>query len=1161
MARFNDPLFPGQWQLGPGTGINATPLYDEYSGRGVRIGLVDTRPPDPALAELQGQFDWAASRVASGTTPADDNDTHGQNVALVLAARAGNGTGGIGAAFGATLVSYGFDSRAHRTVAQETEMLAFQKEVDVSQNSWSRSGESFRDDFGRADYAAAAAAMAEAAAEGRGGLGTVFVRSAGNNGNTGDDVNTHSYSNNRWTVLVGATDAEGRVQAFSNPGAALLVVAPATATSYAAPLGSATVALMLQANPALGYRDVQTILALSARMTDAAGAGWTENAATGWNGGGLHVSRRAGFGLIDAHAAVRLAESWQARSTEANLLTARAAGEGGLALPETGRASQGVEIDAALRVERAEVTLSLEHARLGDLRITLVSPSGTASVLLQRLGLGAYTLADGTLSFTFSSTHFLHESAAGTWRLVVDDASAGNGGRLLSWSLQLFGASPGEDSEHVFTDEYGTLAAAAPERQLLQDTGGEDRINAAAVTGAVRLDLSAATESRIAGQRLVIAAGTVIEHALGGDGDDWIGGNAADNRLSGNRGSDTLRGLEGNDILEGGAGDDLLLGDAGADRLEGGAGADRMLGGEGDDLYGVDQAGDVVIEREGEGYDTVRASIDYALTEHVERLELLDGARNGIGNALDNVILGHDGANWLAGLGGDDLLLGGGGNDRLEGGEGQDRLEGGAGDDVLLGGAGNDWLLGGEGADRLEGGAGQDRLEGGEGENYLFGQEGDDILLGGGSRDRLHGGSGADRMEGGGGDDVYWVDDAGDRVIELAGGGHDRVVAAIDYTLPEHVEELLLEGSARRGTGNALGNLIDGNALDNLLQGGEGDDVLFGGGGDDRLEGGAGRDFLKGGAGADLLLGGFGNDTYSVDDPGDLVVERIHQGFDTVRAWIDGYTLPDWVEELELWGPLARDGAGNAGHNRITGNALDNRLRGGGGNDMLYGLAGDDVLEGGEGDDWLIGGSGNDLLDGGEGFDRMHGGAGDDTYWLRGAADRILEWNNHGYDTALALVDTQLPPNVEALRLMGEAALKGTGNRLDNRITGNDADNRLWGMGGDDVLIGGGGRDSLRGGEGQDRLEGGAGDDELAGGPGADLFVFAPGGGHDRVLDFSPAEGDRLLLQGWSPAEWEAALAAAQHQGGGLLIGLAEDTIWLQGHEVLRPGQDIVLFG
>lgn len=326
MASFNDPLFPGQWQLRPGTGINATPLYDEYSGRGVRIGLVDTPPPNPGLAELQGQIDWAASRVATGHNPADDGDLHGQSVALVLAARAGNGTGGIGAAFGATLVSYGFDSRAHRTVAQEAEMLAFQKEVDISQNSWSRSGESFRDDFSRDEYAAAA--MAEAAAVGRGGLGTIFVRSAGNNGGTGDDVNTHSYSNNRWTVLVGATDAQGKVQGFSNPGAALLVVAPATATSYAAPLASATIALMLEANPALGYRDVQSILALSARMTDD-GAGWAYNGAAGWNGGGLHVSRRAGFGLIDAQAAVRLAESWRAQSTVANLLSAEAAGEAG----------------------------------------------------------------------------------------------------------------------------------------------------------------------------------------------------------------------------------------------------------------------------------------------------------------------------------------------------------------------------------------------------------------------------------------------------------------------------------------------------------------------------------------------------------------------------------------------------------------------------------------------------------------------------------------------------------------------------------------------------------------------------------------------------------------------------------------------------------------
>ena len=217
-------------------------------------------------------------------------------------------------------------------------------------------------------------------------------------------------------------------------------------------------------------------------------------------------------------------------------------------------------------------------------------------------------------------------------------------------------------------------------------------------------------------------------------------------------------------------------------------------------------------------------------------------------------------------------------------------------------------------------------IVGGSGSGYLYGLGGDDLLIGG---------PGADRMEGGPGNDTYEVDNTasgpgrgppafiGDQVVERLDEGWDAVWASVDFSLPAHVEGLVLTGGARRGVGNEAGNLIVGNAEANFLAG------L---GGDDELRGGA------------------GDDTYLVGGRGDRVVEegtRFGPGFagtDQVLATVD-YELPAAVENLTLLdGTAAVWGAGNELDNRNVGNELDNRLVGWEGNDTLTGGAGDDMF-------------------------------------------------------------------------------------------------------------------------------------------------------------------------------------------------------------------------
>jgi Ca2+-binding RTX toxin-like protein len=177
-------------------------------------------------------------------------------------------------------------------------------------------------------------------------------------------------------------------------------------------------------------------------------------------------------------------------------------------------------------------------------------------------------------------------------------------------------------------------------------------------------------------------------------------GNALANVLTGGAGNDRLDAAAGNDTLNGGVGNDTLIG---------GSGADTLVGGAGDDLYSVDNAGDVVIEGVNQGTDAVQTTLNaYTLNGNVENLFFV-GAGNfaGTGNGVDNI------------------LFGGAGNDRLDGGAGNDRLDGGAGDDNLIGGLGNDSLVGGAGNDRLEGGAGNDIMNGGAGNDvFVFAARG-----------------------------------------------------------------------------------------------------------------------------------------------------------------------------------------------------------------------------------------------------------------------------------------------------------------------------------------------------------------------------------------------------------------------------------------------------
>lgn len=600
--QFDDPGFAAQnaATLGP-DGINILSAYGRYSGAGIRIGIVDTgiRWDHP---DLVGQVDtgagWSAETHSPDSYAGPDDKNHGTQVALILGSKADNGIGGVGAAWGATLVSYELAWLDSPTHAEQDEVLSRQWQVDISSNSWGVLP--YTDNFLGAGWREGES-IAEAATIGRDGLGTVIIRSAGNNATEGDDVNARNYANNRYTITVGAVDETGAVQDFTTRGSAVWVAAPANATSFAVPLVSGTVALMLEANPDLGYRDVQTILALSSRpASGATGPVKTSAAADFLDGGGFQTSRAAGFGIVDAAAAIRLAESWDGPArTEANIEHAGAAGAG-FSVPNIGTASAKVTIAEDILVERAVLTLHMDHAMMSTVKIWLTSPSGTESLLLDRMLGGLYPTPGGSIDFQYTSTQFFWEASPGTWTLRVEDTSPFTKGNVRGWSLDLYGAPNGPDDTYYYSDSFAARAGADATRRVLADPdGGIDGLNAAAVSSASVIDLgTGGSASRIDGVALTIAQGTIIEKAWGGEGADSITGNSQGNTLSGGWGGDRIDGAGGADSLAGGEGADTLLGGNYLDTLRGDAGDDSLAGGSGRDWLGG-----------GEGADTLNGDL------------------------------------------------------------------------------------------------------------------------------------------------------------------------------------------------------------------------------------------------------------------------------------------------------------------------------------------------------------------------------------------------------------------------------------------------------------------------------------------------------------------------------------------------------------------------
>lgn len=1164
-----DPLVDQQWYL---DSLNVTAVSDEYSGAGVIVGVVDDgveyHHPDLVnqvnlLQDRDSQFGTDSGEHKNVLPP----DAHGTPVLGIINAEANNETGVVGIAPDADGVSY----RVKWAHAHISDALTYQYQVDVSNNSWGAI-DPFWDNFSSNSHLVDYANIRHAVEVGRENLGTVFVFSAGNDRAAGENVNYHNYQNARETLTVAAVDSSNVVESFSTPGAAILTSAYGSnvlttdrlgydgynnagdytqfsGTSAAAPQVSAIVALMLEANADLGYRDVQEIVAHASHHPDS--ADWKINASNDHNLGGMYFNDDMGFGIIDAHAAVRLAETWQTQHAAHNeaYVGVRELGTNDVIPDGIDGASLAstFTINTNIDVEHVELSVDIRHGRMGDLEIDLISPNGTVSRIFDRptvtedrpYGLyGEYSDTPSHLVFDLSSVQFFGEDSIGDWQVVIRDVRAEFEGKVYGLSLRVYGADDGEDDQFIFTNEFGDIN----EPISLRDDGGVDWLNASAVTSNSTIDLALGTMS-IDGRNATIESWVDIENVATGDGNDVLMGNSLVNHLIAGRGNDTITASRGSDTIEAGDGVDTVI-------FDGNKGDYALAFNTTDRSVTVSRSynddGNVVSETDTlTGVETLQfADQTYSLSSDLGNTAPTVGL-----DILSSPMMVADDGNF-------ELVIP---SSAFSDDSGSLTLS------AELNGGQNlpDWMSFDPVTGTLVG-----EPPAGESGRY-------EVLI---RAEDEFGETVEQTLTIEVGDNRAPIIDSV-KTLEIA---EDTALTSLSLNAPTDPENdsfvikvtgIPSSGEIVKGSTSAVivvGDTLTANELTDLVYRATAD--FAGSAGDFSYTVMDARGVASDSSVSFLLTAindspVFGADGYenvvytsgtlvqtlsliTPTDAEDALSLVVIEGLPS-DGWIlladnsiaivgDTIALTDLASikfaiDHAVQGPVgeltlsATDAAGaktiwntgisvngEAGVNmgsssadQIYGSSAADSVFGLGGDDIIVTNDGDDIVYAGSGNDTVLAGLGNDNIDGGGGDDYLNGGygadflkggPGDDRYVVDNTSDLVVEaLARGGFDTVETYIDFTAPQYVEAIEARGSANLILTGNTENNVIIGNIGNNFLYGHDGSDALVAGEGNDTLDGGLGRDHMIGGAGNDVYVVDSRSDLVVEALGNGFDLV--------------------------------------------------------------
>lgn len=498
----NDKLYRKQWYLkDPFTSldINVEPAWDNVTGNGVTIAIVDdgleTKHPD-LKAHVAKKFDGLNLNLNGGrmnNPKPKKRDYHGTACAGIAAAIGNNHKGVAGVAFNARLVGIRLIAKEF-TDEESATALSWQKDrISIYSNSWGPedSGKNLEDAM-PGDLTLNA--IQQGIETGRTGKGCLYVWAGGNGRSMGDHSNYDGYANLRYVIAVGAYDLSREQAYYSESGANLTVVAPSSGvekggsittvdlkgkrgetpvsysnlfggTSAAAPQVAGVIALMLERNPNLGWRDVKEILIRTANRQGLVATNGLMMVATEGNeqfvtnGGGFSFSHSYGAGRVDAAAAVSLTTTWSNLGPEittplltySNLNYVFAKTNDLVKTFSFGVTNQGINLgdsNVNLRVETVVFKVNVNGAIRSNLLFELTSPSGMKTIIPPRARDEEFNLEN----WTFSSVRHWGESSQGDWTLRARNLNSTptilstnkgvettNTAKVVSLSLQLFG--------------------------------------------------------------------------------------------------------------------------------------------------------------------------------------------------------------------------------------------------------------------------------------------------------------------------------------------------------------------------------------------------------------------------------------------------------------------------------------------------------------------------------------------------------------------------------------------------------------------------------------------------------------------------------------------------------------------------------------------------
>lgn len=613
--------------------INIASVWEEYSGNGIWVGsteVIDNNHPEliNAYVDIQSVliYGWTYEERLS-TLPSWNY--HGTATAGIISSEADNGIGLVGIAYGAAISSLNdggdmskeFDILTNSTGASSARFFVIFPSLINKLVSVVEMG---RDGFGTISVTSAGNAGSNDMSSEADILHTKFeIMPVALTTSTGFIAGSTFGSGVHISAPLSTLGTDGRAitldrlgelgaaqpAVYDENGALVEVAYPFTAystygfdvselgvdtgdytslggSSGAAPTVAGSVALVLEASgnnifssAGLGWRDVQEILALSARHTGSAiglaelyyaeHRGWTINGSANFNGGGMHFSPDYGFGMLDVHAAVRLAETWTLQHVSANLVTHdRAVGSGEVI--DFGTAIE-YQLDMTgfsdLDLDVVSLDLDISHDNWSELQITLISPDGTESIVFDTPGLTANNISEnsgamtGQLIWTVLSRAFWGENTDGVWTIRIEDVvDNGNSGTVNSITSHFQGDAATDDDTYFFTDDWSLMNEANGAIPELDDALGTNTINAAAVMADVMLNMSAGSMSQIGGaDAFSLSATTDIAIGITGDGNDTITGLSAGDSVYAMRGDDRIEisstdfavidGYRGNDTL------------------------------------------------------------------------------------------------------------------------------------------------------------------------------------------------------------------------------------------------------------------------------------------------------------------------------------------------------------------------------------------------------------------------------------------------------------------------------------------------------------------------------------------------------------------------------------------------------------------------------------